>query len=230
MISERIEIDGIPAITWGKPSEKVYIHVHGKMSRKEFAADFAAIADEKGYQTLSFDLPQHGERHGEARRCDIWNGMRDLQQILDYARGRWEHLSLFACSLGAYFSLQTYAAVPFERCLFHSPVADMEYLVRQMMLWFDVSEERLRAEGEIDTPVDALRWDYYQYILAHPVRHWDIPTCILYGGRDDLQSRGVIERFAERFGCTLTVAEECGHAFMEEGDEEIVRQWIRDHI
>jgi hypothetical protein len=30
-------IDGIPAILWGERSEKIYIHVHGKMSRKEYA-------------------------------------------------------------------------------------------------------------------------------------------------------------------------------------------------
>ena len=41
--------------------EKVYIHVHGKMSRKEYAEAFAEIAEKKGYQTISFDLPEHGE-------------------------------------------------------------------------------------------------------------------------------------------------------------------------
>lgn len=59
---KKLSIGGIPALTWGREADKAYIHVHGKMSRKEFAEDFAVIAEEKGYQTLSFDLPEHGER------------------------------------------------------------------------------------------------------------------------------------------------------------------------
>ena len=35
MKTERILVSGIPAIIWGEPSKKVYLHVHGKMSRKE---------------------------------------------------------------------------------------------------------------------------------------------------------------------------------------------------
>ena len=56
----RIEIQGIPALVWGEPSDKVYLCVHGKMSSKESAQGLAEIAEEKGYQTISFDLPRHG--------------------------------------------------------------------------------------------------------------------------------------------------------------------------
>ena len=66
MIHQTLRIDGIPAILWGAPSDRVYIHVHGKQSRKEYAEEFAVLAEERGYQTLSFDLPRHGERQAEA--------------------------------------------------------------------------------------------------------------------------------------------------------------------
>lgn len=226
MVQRELHISGIPAILWGAPSARIYIHVHGKMSSKEQAEDFAELAAARGFQTLSFDLPQHGERAGETDRCDIWNGTRDLCRVADWVFARWADVSLFACSLGAYFSLHALADRPLRRCLFQSPILDMEYLVRQMMLWFDISEERLQAEEEIDNPVDPLRWDYYQYIKAHPVQAWPIPTAILYGGRDDLQSREVVESFSQKHGCTLTVSEASGHAFMKPGDHEIVRQWI----
>lgn len=145
MIQRRMIIQHIPCILWGKPSEKVYVHVHGKMSRKEHAEAFAKIAEQKGYQTLSFDLPEHGERQDDAR-CDVWSGIRDLQTIRDYAFSNWQKVSLFACSLGAYFSLQTYTDDAFKKCLFQSPIVDMEYLVRQMMTWFDVSEALLEEK------------------------------------------------------------------------------------
>lgn len=227
---ERIDIAGIPALVWGPPSDKVYLYVHGKMSAKESAAGLAQLAAKRGWQTISFDLPQHGERQEEPRRCDIWNGMEDLARVGDYVFARWKEVALYACSLGAYFSLHAYRNRSFSRCLFQSPIVDMPYLIRQMFLWFGVTEERLAAEKEIDTPVDALRWDYYQYVQAHPVDRWASPTCILYGGKDNMQSLDVMQAFAQRFGCVLRVAEGCEHPFMAEGDGAVVEQWLRDEL
>lgn len=228
--TERLDINGIPSKLWGLPSDRVYIYVHGKMGSKEDAAAFAVLAEEQGLQTLSFDLPQHGERARQPARCDVWNGVHDLEVIARYVARRWQEVSLFGCSLGAYFSLQAYAGQRFRRCLFQSPVVDMEYLVRQMMLWFDVTEERLEREREIDTPIDPLRWDYWQYIITHPVQSWNTPTAILYGGEDNLQSRQGMDEFARRFDCRLTVAEGSGHAFDAQGDGAIIDEWLRENI
>lgn len=227
---DKLSIGNIPAIIWGKPSDRVYIHVHGKMSRKEYAEEFAAIAESKGYQTVSFDLPDHGERVGRGERCDVWSGMRDLAVIRGYVFARWSEVSLFACSLGAYFSLNTYNTDNFKKRLFQSPIVDMEYLIGQMMTWFDITEERLEREKEIDTPVDLMTWDYYQYVKAHPPKSWDIPTAILYGGKDNLQSRQVVEGFAERYNCRLTVSESSEHPFMEQADFAIVHNWLDENI
>lgn len=66
------------------------------MSRKEYAEAFAEIAEKKGYQTLSFDLPEHGERTDGNDWYDIWNGMHDLNVIADYAFSKWNHVFLYA--------------------------------------------------------------------------------------------------------------------------------------
>ena len=221
---------GIPAIIWGEKSDKVWLCVHGKMSSKEAFESLAEIAEKKGYQTLSFDLPQHGDRVNEENRCDIWNGIHDLPIVADYAFNNWQEVNHYGCSLGAFFSLHAYHDYNFKKCLFQSPVVDMEYLVRQMMLWFDITEERLEKEKEIDTPVDLLSWDYFRYVLAHPIREWKIPTHILFGGRDDLQSLEVMRNFADKFGCELTVSEDSQHPFMEEKDFPIVTAWLEDNI
>lgn len=230
MIQQALRIGGIPAILWGKPSDKVYIHVHGKQSRKEYAEEFATLAEERGYQTLSFDLPRHGEREMEATPCDIWHGVEDLRLIGAYVFPRWREVSLFACSLGACFSLHAWQGKPFRRCLFQSPIVDMGWLIGQMMGWFGVTEERLRREREIPTPIDTLSWDYRQYVLEHPVVRWDTPTAILYAGRDNLQSEEVIRGFAEAHGCSLTIAEDSEHPFMGEGDRAIVRRWLAENL
>ena len=49
MKQQRLHIDGIPSILWGSDSDKLYIHVHGKMSQKEHAESFAEIAESKGF-------------------------------------------------------------------------------------------------------------------------------------------------------------------------------------
>ena len=139
-------------------------------------------------------------------------------------------MNIFGCSLGAYFSLHAYSGRNFGKCLFQSPIVDMEYLVRQMMLWFGITEEQLEKEKEIDTPVDLLSWDYFRYVLTHPIREWKIPTHILFGGKDDLQSLGVMKNFAEKFGCELTVSEDSQHPFMEEKDLPIVTGWLERDI
>lgn len=219
----------IPAILWGEDSNRVYVNVHGKMSRKEFAESFAAIAETKGYQTLSFDLPEHGERT-DSKRCDVWDGVSDLRTISDYAFANWERVSLYACSIGAYFSLNAYNTMPFEKALFQSPIVDMERLVKNMMLWSGVTEAELESKKEIPSPVDTLRWDYYQYIISHPITQWNIPTAILYGGKDNLQPEESVRAFAEKFGCSLTVSENSEHPFMAQSDALIVENWLCRNI
>lgn len=230
MIVRKMKIDGIPALIWGPLSDKVYLCVHGKMSSKESAAGIAQIAAQKGYQTISFDLPQHGERKDEAQRCDIWNGIHDLTLVGDYVLKNWQEISLYACSLGAYFSLNAYHSYPFEKCLFQSPILDMEYLIRQMFLWFGITEERLEREKEIETPIDLMSWNYFQYVLNHPISQWNIPTSILYGAKDNLQSMAVIQDFARRYGSAITLSENSEHPFMSGDDVLIVNQWLHTYL
>ena len=59
MKTTKFYIGKIPVIIWETKSDKAYIYVHGKMSDKESAETFARIAENKGYQTISFDLPEH---------------------------------------------------------------------------------------------------------------------------------------------------------------------------
>lgn len=230
MKKEYRSVAGIPAVVWGEESERVYLFVHGKLSSKEAAVDFARIAQEKGWQTISFDLPQHGQRSMEDTPCDVWHGVADVQKMADYAFANWKQVSLYACSLGAYFSLQELTGRQLERCCFQSPIVDMEHLIDKMMLWFDITPERLAREGSIDTPIDRMTWEYYQYVRTHPVNSWTVPTSILYAGQDNLQSREVIRDFVDRFGCEVTMEPNCEHPFLAEGDGEKVERWLRSVI
>lgn len=230
MKKTRIKINNIPAIIWGESSEKIYLCVHGKMSSKESAEGIARIAEKKGYQTISFDLPEHGERKNEERRCDVWNGVCDLTAVANYVFENWKEVSLYACSLGAYFCLNAYNDRKISKCLFQSPIIDMEYLIRQMMLWFDITEERLEKEQEIQTPIDIMTWKYFQYAKENPVKKWDAQTHILFAGKDNLQTLEIMKKFTESFNCTLTLSENSEHPFMAQEDGPIVDRWLSEHI
>lgn len=229
MVTQRLNAGPIPALLWGEPSDQIYLFVHGKMSRKEAAEPLARIAARKGWQTLSFDLPQHGERTDGAA-LDVFTGIRELNALADYVFSRWRAAALYACSLGACFSLQALADRPFEKALFLSPIVDMAYLADQMMAWFGVTPEALEVRGTVDTPIDVMRWADYQFFKAHPIRRWPIPTAILYGGRDNLQSMDVINAFAGRFHARVTVSPNSEHPFLEKADEALVEAWLSENV
>ena len=231
MISKVLKIKHIPAILWGEKSNKTYIYVHGKMSCKEDAQEFAKIATKRGYQVLSFDLPEHGDRKDESCPCDVLNGISDLSIIGEYVEQNWNDISLYANSLGAYFSLLAYKDYPFNNCLFLSPILDMERLIQNMMKWFDVNEEILNEKRKILTPMgETLDWDYYCYVKEHSINKWDVPTAILYGSEDNLTERDVVDKFVKRFDGGLTVLQGSEHYFHTEKQLDFLRQWLTKHI
>lgn len=228
MKKEHVCLGRVPCLVWGEDSDRAFVYVHGKQSRKEYAEDFAALAASHGWQTVSFDLPRHGERADSPECCNVWEGIADLCTVLAWVRARWPRLGLFACSLGAFFALHAYEDAPFEHCLFQSPIVDMDYLIHQMYGWFGVTEERLRQEGKIDTPIDTMSWRYAAWVKAHPVVSWPHPTDILYAEKDSMQSLQVMQGFARQFGCQLTIAPGCEHPFMAPGDTGIVHDWMEE--
>ncbi|OJF77417.1 MAG: alpha/beta hydrolase [Treponema sp. CETP13] len=229
--SSNIRIGNIPAIIWGSHSKDVYIFVHGKMSKKEDALEFAEIAIKKGYHVLSFDLPEHGERKNEKYLCTIQNGVKDLTDIINFAKKKWEKYNLFACSLGAYFSLVAYKNITFDNCLFLSPILDMEQLIKNMMKWFDVSEEKLEKNKEISTPMgETLSWDYYCYVKDNPVNIWNSPTYILYGTKDNLTEKSVVDLFVKKYNCKIELVENGEHYFQSPEQIEILYKWFNNYI
>ena len=106
-----MNIKNIPSILWGGGVSKLFIAIHGNMSNKEddVIVILAEEAVKKGYQVLSFDLPEHGDRKDEKDyKCNVQNCVNDLNTIMDYAKLLSNDISLFACSIGAYFSLLSY--------------------------------------------------------------------------------------------------------------------------
>ena len=227
----KISIDGIPSFIWGEKSDKVFIAVHGKKSSKEDFTDFASIAVSKGYQVLSFDLPEHGERKNQGYKCNPWNSANDLRKIMGFARHRWLGISLYAVSIGAYFSMLACKEEKLKKCLFLSPVLDMAHLIENMMKWSGVDAATLKAKEEIPTSFgEALSWEYYNYVKQHNIENWNIPTEILYGSKDNLTDGETVKKFITRFNCGLTVMQGGEHWFHTDEQLDFLRKWLEQNI
>ena len=89
---QKLKIGSIPAILWGKDSDKIVVAVHGSHSSKidDCTWVFAEEAAKRGWQTLSFDLPQHGERVYETGPCMVDACVEELHAVMAFARERAE--------------------------------------------------------------------------------------------------------------------------------------------
>jgi len=231
MKNAKFYINGIPAVLWGAPSRKVYLYIHGQGGCKEEAEIFADIACRSGWQVLSMDLPKHGERINETVTFEPWNIVPELSGIMEFVKCRWKQISLYASSIGAWFSLLSFGNERLKNCLFVSPVLDMEKLTLKMMDWANVSQAQLKQQLFISTDFgQTLSWVYWRYILEHPIRQWKFPTKILYGENDNLIDRECVEQFTRKFECSLTVAEKCENWFHTEQQLNIMCEWIGKEI
>ncbi len=192
---------------------------------------FAEEAIKKGYQVLSFDLPEHGERPKDEYPCKPENCVSDLMAVYQYARSLSEHISFFGCSMGVYFGLLAFHGLPIEQSLFLSPVVNMERIIDDLMTSFQVSERSLREKQEIVLPIGImLYWDYYCYVKTHPITTWDVPTVILYGTNDDMTPWDELSAFAEKNSAAVDRVENGEHYFHTEEQLGSLRNWLKKSI
>lgn len=227
---EKIKINNIPSIIWGEKSNRVFIAIHGNMSNKE--DDVIKILAEKvisnGYQVLSFDLPEHGERKYDTNYlCKVQNCVKDLKQIIEYAKKKYVGINLWACSMGAYFSLLAYKDENIRNSLFLSPVVNMKVIIDNMMLWNNTTEKELEEKQEIKTDFgQTLYWDYYKYVKENPIVNWNKETFILYGSKDNMQEKSIIQEFSDKFKCKLSILENGEHYFHTKEQLNYYKKWL----
>ena len=153
--------------------------------------------------------------------------MLELTSVMEYSKLQWNKIALCANSIGAWFSMLSFADENFEKCLFVSPILDMERLIQNMMNWECVSEARLEREKEIETGFgETLSWKYLTYAKEHPINTWNSPTVILYAGKDNLTEKDTVNAFVERFHCKLEVVEDGEHWFHTPEQLEVLYQWM----
>ncbi len=223
---ESFKIEGIPCLLFGESTDHLYLFVHGQGGCKEEAARFALIASQFGWQTLSMDLPEHGERIHDQTSFDPWHVVPELNIVMTYANAHWNTIALRANSIGAWFCMLAYPEIALERCLFVSPITDMNQLIHTMMTWADVTEQQLECKGTIPTSFgQTLSWFYLTYVKEHPIMKWNAPTEILYGEGDHMITYPDIEYFTQIFQCNLSVFKSGEHWFHTTEQLEYLENW-----
>ncbi len=226
MRERRFRIGQIPAVVYGGDSDNGCLFVHGKCGCKEEAQPFAELALPYGWQVLSVDLPEHGERKAEQGTFNPWTAVPELNGVIAFMQSRYKRLFLRANSIGAWFAMQTANGAAFEKAMFVSPVVNMQNLIERMMSWAGVSVDDLQKQGEIPTVFgETLSWRYYVYAREHSLTDWTVPTAVLCGERDDLISQEEFKDFSEKFGAELTVAPAAEHWFHTAEQLSVLKSW-----
>lgn len=226
-MKRNLYINYIPAALYGPPTDKVYLYIHGKNGAKEEAEGLYHLVKDDGWQVLSIDLPEHGDRKGNKEKLNPWNVVPEMRILLSYAKERWGTIRLMAISVGAYFSLLSFPKDEFDKVLFVSPIVDMVKLIEGFMEKAGVTAEQLKMEKTISMDFgEELSWDYYLYAGGQPIKAWSSPTEILYGEKDYMTCRESIEDFAQRFDCQITTVKEGGHWLHTESEMAAVKAWI----
>lgn len=209
-----ITLCGVPALAWGKDSDRSILAVHGMMSHKadEPIRLLAEAAEKQGIQAVSIDLPGHGDRKAEMALCTAQHCVPELHAMLESLLEESREVGLFGVSLGACFGLMAAAGLPLCQALLVSPVVDMPGLIEGMMRTAGVTPEQLEREKVIPVPdAQPLDWEYYCYVREHRPDSWTVPTAVLIGQQDELEPPAVTEAFCKAHGCGLEQIPGAGH-------------------
>ena len=195
-------------------NNKAVLYVHGKGGNAAEAAFYEAIFPE--CDVMGFDYKAETP----------WESIGEFQAEAKRLLSEYDSVVLVANSIGAYFSLLSLADMPIEKAYFISPIANMEKLILDMMQWAGVTEDEIKEKGVIATDFgEDLSWEYLTWVCSHPVS-WHIPTEILYGSEDNLQSMDTVKAFAAGCGAGLTVMEHGEHWFHTEEQLQFLREWL----
>lgn len=197
-----------------QPMKKGIMYIHGKGGNAGEAEHFKTLFPE--YDVIGFDY----------RSETPWDAREEFVRFYETFCREHDVVIVIANSIGAFFALHALGDREIEKAYFISPVVNMEKLISDMMQWANVSEENLKEQGRIETAFgETLSWEYLSWVKNHPVS-WNIPTRILYGEKDHLQSIDTIRSFAEQIGAEVTVMEEGEHWFHTEEQMVFLDNWI----
>lgn len=198
--------------------KKVILYIHGKGGSYLEAEQYKKNCI--GFDIIGIDFNEYLP----------WIVQNQIRSVYNEAREKYDYIYVIANSIGAYFAMHTLAACDIEKALFISPVLDMERLILDMMCMANVTEKDLCEKGEISTDFgETLSWNYLCFVRENPIT-WNIPTEILYAGRDKLVSRQTVNEFVSNHNAHLIVMENGEHWFHTDEQLAFLDAWMKEAI
>ncbi|MGL4607016.1 MAG: alpha/beta hydrolase [Eubacteriaceae bacterium] len=198
--------------------KKVIIYIHGKGGSAQEAEQYKKNCN--GFDIVGVDYNDYLP----------WIVESQIKAVYDNLSKEYEHISIIANSIGAYFTMHSLQGFAIKKALFISPILDMERLIFDMMQWANLTEKELFEQGEISTDFgETLSWEYLNYVRQNPIK-WDIPTEILYAEKDNLLSRTTVDAFIGSHNANLTVFKSGEHWFHTEEQIAYLDNWMKNKI
>lgn len=196
--------------------KKLVIYIHGKGGNAREAEHYKPLF--KDCDVIGFDYKSQTP----------WEAKTEFSQFLDINGADYGGVYLIANSIGAFFAMNADFDGRIEKAFFISPIVDMERLIVDMMKHSDITEEELAAAGEIATDFgETLSWEYLCYVRENPIR-WNVPTYILYGGKDSLTAMDTMIGFTDKTDSKLTVMKDGEHWFHTDEQMHFLDNWIKN--
>ena len=155
-----------------------------------------------------------------------WEAKPEFVNFFAKIAVKYDKIVIIANSIGAFFAMHALDGKEISQAFFISPIVNMEDLIENIIQWANVTEAELQQKGIIPTEFgETLSWKYLNWVRNNRI-NWNIPTHILYGSNDNLQSLEDIEDFAVQIGADVTVMEGGEHWFHTEEQMLFLDNWI----
>ena len=202
----------------GRKTNEAVLYIHGKGGNAGEAEHYRQFFP--GRDVYGFDYKAENP----------WDAKKEFTDKVVELSKKYDRIILIAVSIGAYFSMNAAIGKFIDKAFFISPIVNMEKLILDMINWAGTSESELEKRKIIPVDFgDDLSWDYLQYVRSYKIR-WDVPTEILYGSADHLQSMDTIQEFVTKISAKLTIMEGGEHWFHTDEQMSFLDQWLRTKI
>lgn len=195
-------------------ADEVVIYIHGKEGNAEESEHYKKFFPHS--EVWGFDYKAENP----------WDARQEFQEKIKELSKEYGRIILIANSIGAFFSMSSGIGQYINNAYFISPIVNMERLITDMIIWTGTSESELEKKKIIHTEFgEDLSWDYLQYVRKNPFS-WNVPTEVLYGSTDHLQSIDTIKEFTAVVPAKLTIMEGGEHWFHTDEQMEFLDSWL----
>lgn len=198
--------------------KKAILYVHGKGGSSQESNRYKDLCPD--YDVFGFDYKGNTP----------WDTKDEFIQEYRKLKNKYIQVYILANSIGAFFTMCALQNENVEKAYFISPILNMEKLILDMMLWSSVTEKELKEKKTIPTNFgENLSYDYLEYVRNNPIK-WDIPTEILYAGKDNLTSLDTVNEFVKTSNANLTIMEDGEHWFHTQRQLDFLDKWLLDKL